>query len=74
MSFKSPMFLLDPAPPLRRVRGHDYAGSRRGYGPTYGRRDVRAERNATPSAVPDLPAAPAVPWTFSAPQTWPRAA
>lgn len=73
MSFNSVMFLLDPAPPLRRVRGDDYAGLRRGYGPRYER--VRAQIDpAAPAILHDLLVTADVGWTGAQPQALPRAA
>lgn len=60
MSFKSLMYLLDPAPPLRRVRGDDYARPRRGYGPRYRRCNAIQGSHAMPPVLHDLPVAPEV--------------
>ena len=74
MSFKSPMFLLDPAPPQRRVRGGDYAGPRRGYGPRYERRREAAIDPAAPAVLHDLLVTADVAWTGVPPHALPRAA
>jgi hypothetical protein len=74
MSFNSLMFLLDPAPPLRRVRGEDYAGLRRGYGPRYRRRRIADTGPAAPAVLHELLVSADVSWTGAHPHALPWAA
>ena len=74
MSFKSLMFLSDPAPSLRRVRGGDYAGLRRGYGPRYRRRRVVYADPVAPAVLHDLLVTADVAWSGAQPQALPWAA